>query len=124
MFLAQAAFYTITKSPNKLVSRLGRSALNSCQMVLQAISEFWDPSPFIMQSFDTLSARCSEKQLFEIKSSGSGVTGNVEASGSNGAIGSTNEPGIFNALLGDDRWQSSGMLLSLFDLPPELFLPE
>ena len=123
MFLAQAAFYTRTKSPNKLVSCLGRSALNSCQMVLQAISEFWDPSPFVMQLFDTLSDWCSEKQLFEIESSGSGVTGNIEASGSNG-LGSTNEPGVFNALLGDDRWQSSGMLSSLFDLPPELFLPE
>lgn len=125
MFLAQAAFYTRTKSPNKLVARLGQSGLNSCQMVLQAVKEFWDPGPFIMQLFDNLSARCSEKQLSsENESSSSGVMGNVEASGSNGVIGSANEAGVFNALLGDDRWQSNGMLSSLFDLPPELFLPE
>ncbi|KAL3447281.1 fungal-specific transcription factor domain-containing protein [Aspergillus insuetus] len=125
MFLAQAAFYTRTKSPNKLVARLGRSALNNCQMVLRAVSEFWDPSPFIMQLFENLSARAPEKQLASaLDASVSRGLASVEASGLGDGVGAANDAGVFNALLGDDRWQSNSMLSSLFDLPPELFLPE
>ncbi|KAL3483866.1 fungal-specific transcription factor domain-containing protein [Aspergillus germanicus] len=125
MFLAQAAFYTRTKSPNKLVARLGRSALNNCQMVLRVVSEFWDPSPFIMQLFENLSARSPEKQFAQaLEATGNRGLAGVEGAGLSDAASAANESGVFNALLGDDRWQSNSMLSSLFDLPPELFLPE
>ncbi|KAE8414667.1 hypothetical protein BDV36DRAFT_298799 [Aspergillus pseudocaelatus] len=105
IFLAQAAFYERMRSPNKLVARLGRSALNSCQVVLQAISEFWDSGTFY-------------------HAAESGGLGIAEASGVSGTMNSANEAGVFNALLGEDRWQGNPMLERLFDLPPELFLPE
>ncbi|KAE8163266.1 fungal-specific transcription factor domain-containing protein [Aspergillus tamarii] len=125
IFLAQAAFYERMRSPNKLVARLGRSALNSCQVVLQAISQFWDCGTFIMQLFENLSSRALEQPSWTTdnrqESCGSGI---AEASGVSGTMNSANEAGVFNALLGEDRWQGNPMLESLFDLPPELFLPE
>lgn len=125
IFLAQAALYERIRSPNKLVGRLGRSALNNCQMVLQAISEFWDPGPFILQLFDNLSSHCSERQSLTTDSrQDSCVLGTAETPGLNSAINFENEAGAFNALLGDDRWQGNPVLSSLFDLPPELFLSE
>lgn len=125
-FLAQAAFYERMRSPNKLVARLGRSALNSCQMVLQTISEFLDYGTFILQLFENLWSRCLEQQSWTAESGQeSRAVGPAEASViGGGAINSANEAGVFNALLGDDRWQGNPMLESLFDLPPELFLPE
>ena len=125
IFLAQAAFYERMRSTNKLVARLGRSALNSCQMVLQTISEFWDSGTFMMQLFENLSSRCLEQPSWTAESGQhSRVVGTSEASGVGGATPSTNDAGLFNALLGDDRWQGNPMLESLFDLPSELFLPE
>lgn len=125
IFLAQAAFYERIRSPNKLVGRLGRSAINNCQMMLQAISEFWDPGPFILQLFDNLSSRYPERQSSTTNSGqDSHAMGTAEAPGLNSAVNYANEAGIFNALLGDDRWQGNPMLSSLFDLPPELFLAE
>ncbi|KAI2929923.1 transcriptional regulator family: Fungal Specific TF [Aspergillus niger] len=125
IFLAQAAFYVRMKSSNKLVSRLGRSAHNSCQMVLKTIGEFWDCGTFILQLFENLSSRCLE-QPSGITESGteSRVIGGAENSGVDGTINSANEAGVLNALMGDDRWQGNPMLESLFDLPSELFLPE
>ncbi|KAL4748046.1 hypothetical protein BDW72DRAFT_215088 [Aspergillus terricola var. indicus] len=125
IFLARAAFYEQMRSPNKLVARLGRSALSSCQMVSQAISEFWDCGTFILQLFKNLSSRCLEQQSWTAESGREGrVVGSAEACGIGGAINSASEAGVFNALLGNDRWQGNFMLESLFDLPPELFLPE
>lgn len=125
IFLAQAAFYERMRSPNKLVARLGRSALTSCQMVLQTISEFWDCGTFILQLFENLSSRCLEQRSWTAESGqDSRAVGAAEASGVGGAFNSANNAGVFNALLGDDRWQGNPMLESLFDLPPELFLPE
>lgn len=126
IFLAQAAFYERMRSPNKLAARLGRSALNSCQMVLQTISEFWDSGTFIMQLFENLSSRCLEQQSWTADAGqDSGTLGSAEeTSGVGPSMNSVAEAGVFNALLGDDRWQGNPMLESLFDLPPELFLPE
>ncbi|KAK1145746.1 hypothetical protein N8T08_003984 [Aspergillus melleus] len=125
IFLAQAAFYERMRGSDKLVARLGRSALNSCQMVLQNIGEFWDCGTFILQLFENLSSRCLEQQSWTAESGQDRrAVGATEASGVGGAIHSVNDAGVFNALLGDDRWQGNPMLESLFDLPPELFLPE
>ncbi|KAH8430497.1 fungal specific transcription factor domain-containing protein [Aspergillus melleus] len=125
IFLAQAAFYERMRSPDKLVARLGRSALNSCQMALQNIGEFWDCGTFILQLFENLSSRCLEQQSWTAESGqDSRAVGAAEASGAGGVLHFANDAGVFNALLGDDRWQGNPMLESLFDLPPELFLPE
>ncbi|KAL2839861.1 fungal-specific transcription factor domain-containing protein [Aspergillus pseudodeflectus] len=142
IFLAQAAFYERMRSPDKAVARLGRSALNSCQVVLQVISEFWDCGTFIMQLFESLSSRCLEQlqqlqqqqqQQQQPSTEGTGgpganraVAAAVEAPpGVGGGFAvSANDAGVFNALLGDDRWQGNPILENLFDLPPELFLPE
>ncbi|KAF9888889.1 hypothetical protein FE257_008259 [Aspergillus nanangensis] len=125
IFLAQAAFYERMRSPNKLVARLGRSAHNSCQMVLKTISEFWDSGTFILQLFENLSSRCLEQPSWTTESGQeSRAVGAAEASGVGGAIHSANEADVFNASLGGDCWQGNTMLESLFDLPPELFLPE
>ncbi|KAL3459058.1 fungal-specific transcription factor domain-containing protein [Aspergillus heterothallicus] len=130
IFLAQAAFYERMRSPNKLTARLGRSALNSCQMVLQTISEFWDCGTFIMQLFENLSSRCLEQQQQQSWTADSGqdssrtIRSAAETSGVGPSMASVAEAGVFNALLGEDRWQGNPMLESLFDLPPELFLPE
>ena len=125
IFLAQAAFYERMRSPSKLVARLGRSALNSCLMALRTISEFWDCGTFILQLFENLSSRCLEQQSWTAESGQeSRIMGAAEASGVGGATNSANDAGVFNALLGDDRWQGNPMLESLFDLPPELFLSE
>ncbi|KAK9427165.1 fungal-specific transcription factor domain-containing protein [Lipomyces doorenjongii] len=72
IFLAQAVFYTKIKSCNELVAQLSRSALTNCQMVLHVISECWDPSPWIMQLFDSLSAKRLEKQSYNSGQSESG----------------------------------------------------
>lgn len=126
IFLAQAAFYERMRSPDKTVARLGRSALNSCQVALQAISEFWDCGTWIMQLFENLSSRCLEQQQqqqpWTDEDDGHAV-GITEGAGEGGIV-SANEAGVFNALLGDDRWQGNPILENLFDLPPELFLPE
>ncbi|RDW84036.1 fungal specific transcription factor domain-containing protein [Aspergillus mulundensis] len=130
IFLAQAAFYERMRSPDKLVARLGRTALNSCQVVLQAISEFWDCGTFIMQLFENLSSRALDQPAWTADGSSrqeSGGLGTAEVStGVSGTMNSNtaNEVGIFNALLGDDRWQGNPMLETLFGLPPELFLSE
>ncbi|PYH75698.1 hypothetical protein BO82DRAFT_298061 [Aspergillus uvarum CBS 121591] len=127
IFLAQAAFYERMRSSNKLVARLGRSAHNSCQMVLKAISEFWDCGTFIMRLFDNLSSRCLEQQSRTTESGQeSRAVGAAEASDVGGTVNAANEAGIFNfnGSLGDDCWQWNPMLESLFDLPPELFLAD
>lgn len=134
IFLAQAAFYERMQSPDKVVARLGRSAFNSCQVALQAVSECWDCGTFIMQLFDNLSSRCLEQQqqqqqqpsAAENDGQESRTVGVADAPGVDGEIVSANanDAGVFNALLGDDRWQGNPMLENLFDLPPELFLPE
>ncbi|KAK1146043.1 hypothetical protein N8T08_003691 [Aspergillus melleus] len=123
IFLAQAVFYTKLKSPNKLLAQLGRAALTNCQMVLHESCECWDPSPWIMQLFDNLSSRRLEKQAANAEQR-SQPSGPAEALGLNGGIGSTPGAGVFNGLLGYDPWQSNPMLSSLFELPPELLLPE
>lgn len=125
IFLAQAAFYERMRSPNKLIARLGRSAHNSCQMVLKTVSEFWDSGTFILQLFENLSNRRLEQQTCSTETrQETRATGAAQAFGESNAINPVNEAGLFNALLGDDRWQGNPMLESLFDLPPELFLPE
>ncbi|KAL2828066.1 fungal-specific transcription factor domain-containing protein [Aspergillus pseudoustus] len=131
IFLAQAAFYERMRSPNKLVARLSRSALNSCQMVLQAISEFWDCGSFILELFENLSRRCLEQRscatdnwLQPVQPDTSRGVAAAEASGPSGAATSANDADVFNALLGDDSWQCNPILSSLFGLPPDLFLPE
>ncbi|PLB44822.1 hypothetical protein P170DRAFT_415585 [Aspergillus steynii IBT 23096] len=123
IFLAQAVFYTKLKSPNKLLAQLGRSALTNCQMVLHATCECWDPSPWIMQLFDSLSSRRLERQPLNA-APGNHPEGTAEILGLSGPSGPTPEAGVFNGLLGYDPWQSNPMLSSLFDLPPELLLPE
>ncbi|OJJ08790.1 hypothetical protein ASPVEDRAFT_417849 [Aspergillus versicolor CBS 583.65] len=109
IFPAQATFYTKLRSPQKLVTQLGRSALNNCQMVLHSSYDCWDPSPWIMQLFNGLSSRLAEG------------TGSYSTTA---PIDSTPEAGIFNALLGDEPWQSNPMLSSLFEMLLDLFLPQ
>lgn len=122
IFLAQAVFYTKLRSSNQLVAQLGRSALNNCQMVLHAICECWDPGPWIMQLFEGLSSRCLERRANSgDQSSHAGVA--VDPPGFSGVMGSTPEAGVFDSLLRDDLWKSNPMLSSLFDMPPDLFLP-
>lgn len=123
IFLAQVVFYTKLKSANRLMAQFGRSALTNCQMVLHESRECWDPSPWIMQLFDSLSSRRLEKPSLNAEHANQ-LFGPAEPLGMNGATGSTPEAGVFNGLLGYDPWQSNPMLSSLFDLPPELLLPE
>lgn len=123
LFLAQGVSYAKVKSPDNLVARLGRSALNNCQMALQAISECWDPAPWIMQLFDSLSARCSVPPSMQVGPS-SHVAGTGDASALNGVLDSTPDAGVFSSLLGGDPWQWNPMLSSLFDMPPETIFPE
>ncbi|KAL4904196.1 hypothetical protein BDW74DRAFT_185821 [Aspergillus multicolor] len=129
VFLAQAAFYERTRSPDKLIARLGRTALNSCQVVLQSVSEFWDCGAFIVQLFENLSSRALEQPSLNVESfrrENGGLSTAEASAGVSSTMNSNfvNDVGIFNALLGDDRWQGNPMLENLFDLPPELFLPE
>ncbi|KAL4795195.1 fungal-specific transcription factor domain-containing protein [Aspergillus venezuelensis] len=140
IFLAQAAFYERMRSSDKTVARLGRSALSSCQVVLQAISDFWDCGTFIMQLFENLSRRCLEQQQQpqppqprapetngqDVRAVGQGVAQAPGPSPGMGGVGSVPaiDAGVYSALLGDDRWQGNPMLENLFDLPPDLLLPE
>ncbi|KAL3482649.1 hypothetical protein BJX62DRAFT_245694 [Aspergillus germanicus] len=118
IFLAQAAFYERMRSPNKAVARLGRSALNFCQVVLQSLSS------------RGLEQQQQQQQPSTVVTGGPdlnrAVAAAVEAplSVDGGIAVSANDAGVFNALLGDDRWQGNPILENLFDLPPELFLPE
>lgn len=123
IFLAQAVFYTIIKSSNKLLSQLGRSALTNCQMVLHESRECWDPSPWIMQLFDNLSNRRLQSQVVNSGRENPAIK-LMELPGLTSALGSTPEAGVFNGLLGYDPWQTNPMLSSLFDLPPEMLLSE
>ncbi|RAK81232.1 uncharacterized protein BO72DRAFT_338854, partial [Aspergillus fijiensis CBS 313.89] len=77
IFLAQAAFYERMRSSNKMVARLGRTAHNSCQMVLKTVSEFWDCGTFILQLFENLSSRCLEQPA----ATGESAVGVAEAAG-------------------------------------------
>lgn len=127
IFLAQAAFYERMRSSDKLVARLGRTAHNSCQMVLKTVSEFWDCGTFILQLFENLSSRCLEQPAWTESGPESRAVGAAEAAdvGGSGVIPSSNGAGVFNtSSLLDDVWQGNSMLESLFDLPPELLLPE
>lgn len=79
----------------------------------------------MMQLFENLSSRCLEQPSWTAESGQHNrAVGASEDSGVGGATPSTNDAGLFNAFLGDDRWQGNPMLESLFDLPSELFLPE
>ncbi|KAF9887913.1 hypothetical protein FE257_009435 [Aspergillus nanangensis] len=128
IFMAQAVFYTKLKSTNSLLAELGRSALTNCQMVLHESCECWDPSPWIMQLFDSLSTRLSEKQPVAGEHSSNPpcpAIGNPDQqAGLNLPISSNPEAGVFNGLLGYDPWQSNPMLSSLFDLPTEMFMAQ
>ncbi|KAL4897969.1 fungal-specific transcription factor domain-containing protein [Aspergillus ambiguus] len=123
IFMAQAVFYTKLKSTNKLLASLGRSALTNCQMVLHESCECWDPSPWIMQLFDTLSTRLSDRQM-PTGDPNYQAAGASEQDGLNTMISSNSEAGVFNGLLGYDPWQSNPMLSSLFDFPTEMLLPQ
>lgn len=52
VFVAAVVFYIQAKSSNPTTAQLGISGLTNCKMVLQAIRDTWDPSPWFAQLFD------------------------------------------------------------------------
>ncbi|OGM41050.1 hypothetical protein ABOM_010235 [Aspergillus bombycis] len=126
IFLAQAVFYTQLRSSNKLLSQLGRSELVKCQMVLRDSCESWDPSPWIMQLFDNLSTRLFEKVPAPNEQEGNPYTipSRSDPPGISSMITSDPDAGVFNGLFGYDPWQNGPMLSSLFNLPPDILLPQ
>ncbi|KAJ5345708.1 hypothetical protein N7452_003712 [Penicillium brevicompactum] len=114
VFMAAAVFYKQTKSANKMVAQLGVSGLTNCKLVFQASRETWDPSPWFMQLLD--------KGIFTSHSSSAGkhrppngTTENLQDATGVGSVDTS-----MNAFLafGNDMWQDSSLLGSLFDMPP------
>ncbi|KAK6379359.1 hypothetical protein LTS17_006277 [Exophiala oligosperma] len=57
LFLAEAVFFTQMKSSEPMVAHFGRAALNSCQMLWNAVLDSWDASPWIQKLFHNLVER-------------------------------------------------------------------
>jgi len=54
LFMAEVVFYAQVKSPQPMIARSGRLALNNCQMILHEAIEAWDAAKWVMQLFENL----------------------------------------------------------------------
>lgn len=106
LFLAEVVFYAQMRSPPPHRAALGRSAVNTCQMVWHNVMDTWDSAPWVMKLFDNLITNAQEDIVAEesVPQMAAHPVPSIDMSDV--------DFGGFPEL-----WQSHPMLSSMFDLP-------
>lgn len=115
IFVAGVASYEQMRSPQPVISQLGRSIVANCQMVLHNVCDAWDPSPWVMNLFERLASR---PQKTQVSTEGEQSASNVETDSGIDLIDFTFGNGLDYAM--GSPWSSNPMLSTLFDFPTDV----
>lgn len=110
LFLAETVFYSQMRSPQRHRAALGKSSVDTCQMVWHSFMDVWDSAPWVMKLFDNLIAN-AQQDIESGKAHGPNLTQPSDYSLQTFDMSDIDFGGI-----GDD-WQTYPVLSTVFDLP-------